>query len=71
MINFVSFKCDKLKSEHFYRQVAKNRYSGDLGVMILDFDKVKLSYAQKKKVKSEEVKDLKEIEKAHTSLMEN
>lgn len=32
-----------------YLQVAKNRYSGDLGIMILDFDKSGLSYAQKKK----------------------
>lgn len=32
-----------------YLQVAKNRYSGDLGIMVLDFDKHKLSYAQKKK----------------------
>lgn len=32
-----------------YLQVAKNRYSGDLGIMPLDFDKNSLSYAQKKK----------------------
>lgn len=32
----------------FVFQVAKNRYSGDLGVMALDFDKKSLSYAQKK-----------------------
>ncbi|XP_060534492.1 mitochondrial DNA helicase isoform X2 [Cylas formicarius] len=31
-----------------YLQIAKNRYSGDLGVMALDFDKKGLSYAQKK-----------------------
>ncbi|XP_011639381.1 twinkle protein, mitochondrial isoform X1 [Pogonomyrmex barbatus] len=36
-----------------YLQVAKNRYSGDLGIMILEFDKTKLSYAQKKKIKLE------------------
>ncbi|XP_045483624.1 mitochondrial DNA helicase [Harmonia axyridis] len=36
-----------------YLQVAKNRYSGDLGVMALDFDKDSLSYAPKKKKKSE------------------
>ncbi|KAK2578641.1 hypothetical protein KPH14_012133 [Odynerus spinipes] len=36
-----------------YLQVAKNRYSGDLGVMPLDFDKSSLSYATKKKLKSE------------------
>jgi twinkle protein len=29
--------------------VAKNRYSGDLGVMPLEFDKNSLSYAQRKK----------------------
>jgi len=29
--------------------VAKNRYSGDLGVMPLEFDKDSLSYAQRKK----------------------
>uniref|UniRef100_A0A8D8GC60 DNA 5'-3' helicase n=1 Tax=Culex pipiens TaxID=7175 RepID=A0A8D8GC60_CULPI len=32
-----------------YLQVAKNRYSGDLGIMPLDFDKLSLSYAQKRK----------------------
>lgn len=32
-----------------YLQVAKNRYSGDLGMMTLDFDKDGLSYATKKK----------------------
>ncbi|KAG4072609.1 hypothetical protein HA402_004698 [Bradysia odoriphaga] len=32
-----------------YLQVAKNRYSGDLGIMTLDFDKDGLSYATKKK----------------------
>ncbi|EFA00172.2 mitochondrial DNA helicase [Tribolium castaneum] len=35
-----------------YLQICKNRYSGDLGVMPLDFDKAGLSYASKKKVKS-------------------
>ncbi|XP_032689722.1 twinkle protein, mitochondrial isoform X2 [Odontomachus brunneus] len=45
-----------------YLQVTKNRYSGDLGVMVMDFDKQKLSYAEKKKVKSEE----KEEEKVHS-----
>ncbi|KAK0177236.1 hypothetical protein PV328_001312 [Microctonus aethiopoides] len=34
-----------------YLQIAKNRYSGDLGVMNLEFDKSSLSYQQKKKVK--------------------
>lgn len=32
-----------------YLQIAKNRYSGDLGIMTLDFDKAGLSYATKKK----------------------
>lgn len=32
-----------------YLQVAKNRYSGDLGIIPLDFDKQSLSYAQKRK----------------------
>uniref|UniRef100_A0A182PD96 DNA 5'-3' helicase n=1 Tax=Anopheles epiroticus TaxID=199890 RepID=A0A182PD96_9DIPT len=32
-----------------YLQIAKNRYSGDLGIMPLDFDKASLSYAQRKK----------------------
>ncbi|KAK9876163.1 hypothetical protein WA026_011279 [Henosepilachna vigintioctopunctata] len=36
-----------------YLQIAKNRYSGDLGVMPLDFDKNSLSYAPKKKKKVE------------------
>ncbi|KAJ8964650.1 hypothetical protein NQ317_012320 [Molorchus minor] len=31
-----------------YLQVAKNRYSGDLGIMALEFDKDSLSYQQKK-----------------------
>lgn len=31
-----------------YLQVAKNRYSGDLGIMPMDFDKVALSYAAKR-----------------------
>lgn len=31
-----------------YLQVAKNRYSGDLGIMPMEFDKMALSYAQKK-----------------------
>ncbi|OAD59586.1 Twinkle protein, mitochondrial, partial [Eufriesea mexicana] len=42
-----------------YLQVAKNRYSGDLGIMMLDFDKLSLSYTTKSKTKekcSEKVK---------------
>jgi twinkle protein len=34
-----------------YLQIAKNRYSGDLGIMPLEFDKLSLSYAQKAKKK--------------------
>lgn len=37
-----------------YLQIAKNRYSGDLGILPLDFDKQSLSYAQKTKKKSED-----------------
>ncbi|XP_058805419.1 mitochondrial DNA helicase [Phymastichus coffea] len=36
-----------------YLQIAKNRFSGDLGIMVLDFDKSTLSYAVKKKIKKE------------------
>ncbi|XP_012532524.1 twinkle protein, mitochondrial isoform X2 [Monomorium pharaonis] len=45
-------------------KVAKNRYSGDLGIMILEFDKTKLSYAYKKKVKSEDTNKIKETKEA-------
>lgn len=34
-------------------KIAKNRYSGDLGIMPLEFDKASLSYAQKVKKKPE------------------
>ncbi|KAG5308048.1 PEO1 protein, partial [Acromyrmex insinuator] len=44
-----------------YLQVAKNRYSGDLGIMLLEFDKAKLSYAYKKKIQSKEVTKTKEV----------
>lgn len=37
--------------------MAKNRYSGDLGVMALDFDKLGLSYAQKKKKSDDATKE--------------
>lgn len=38
-----------------YLQVAKNRYSGELGIVPLDFDKDALSYqAKKKKSKTDE-----------------
>ena len=40
--------------KYFYLfQIAKNRYSGDLGIMILEFNKDNLSYAQKKKPKTD------------------
>ncbi|XP_011877477.1 PREDICTED: twinkle protein, mitochondrial [Vollenhovia emeryi] len=48
-----------------YLQVAKNRYSGDLGIMVLEFDKTKLSYAQKKKAKPEEANKPSEAKEAH------
>jgi twinkle protein len=38
----------------FWFQVAKNRYSGDLGIMPLEFDKGSLSYGHKKKKVTEE-----------------
>lgn len=34
-----------------YLQIAKNRYSGDLGIMLLEFDKSRLSYTSKLKGK--------------------
>lgn len=34
-----------------YLQLAKNRYSGDLGIVPLDFDKDALSYQSKRKAK--------------------
>ncbi|XP_072935747.1 mitochondrial DNA helicase [Epargyreus clarus] len=37
-----------------YLQVAKNRYSGDLGIVPLDFDKDSLSYQPKKKKNKDE-----------------
>lgn len=45
-------------TKYEYFQIAKNRYSGDLGVMPLDFDKDSLSFSQKqqnKVVASEEI----------------
>lgn len=35
-----------------YLQIAKNRYSGDLGIMLLEFDKSSLSYSSKRKSKT-------------------
>ncbi|XP_018577269.1 twinkle protein, mitochondrial [Anoplophora glabripennis] len=43
-----------------YLQVAKNRYSGDLGIMALDFDKSSLSYQQKKIKEQKSPEDLEE-----------
>lgn len=40
-----------------YLQVVKNRYSGDLGIMPLDFDKASLSFQQKRKEKKTELLD--------------
>ncbi|CAK1548383.1 unnamed protein product [Leptosia nina] len=37
-----------------YLQIAKNRYSGDLGIVPLEFDKNSLSYQSKKKPKNKE-----------------
>lgn len=33
----------------FFRQVSKNRYAGDLGIMPLEFHKESLSFAPRKK----------------------
>ncbi|CAH1366787.1 unnamed protein product [Tenebrio molitor] len=44
-----------------YLQVCKNRYSGDLGVMPLDFDKASLSYAAKKRKEDKKDKDLTDV----------
>ncbi|CAG9576024.1 unnamed protein product [Danaus chrysippus] len=41
-----------------YLQVAKNRYSGDLGIVPLDFDKDALSYQAKKKSKKDDTEKL-------------
>jgi twinkle protein len=38
-----------------YLQIVKNRYSGDLGIIPLEFDKQSLSYAQKTKKKIDQV----------------
>lgn len=41
-----------------YLQVAKNRFSGDLGIVPLDFDKDALSYQTKKKAKVKQESDV-------------
>uniref|UniRef100_A0A1B6CJG9 SF4 helicase domain-containing protein n=2 Tax=Clastoptera arizonana TaxID=38151 RepID=A0A1B6CJG9_9HEMI len=46
-----------------FLQVAKNRYCGDLGVLPLDFDKVSLSFAEKKN-KQENNTDIKYLPKS-------
>ena len=55
-INFLFFK------------IAKNRYSGDLGIMPLEFDKQSLSYAHKIKKKSEST-DLSQTQQKEQSEM--
>lgn len=53
---FMSYTYTITNYEYF--QIAKNRYSGDLGVMPLDFDKDSLSFSQKQQNKvlsSEEI----------------
>lgn len=36
----------------FFLQVAKNRYSGNLGIMLMEFDKDSLSYGLRKRAKN-------------------
>ncbi|KAF7265342.1 hypothetical protein GWI33_021233 [Rhynchophorus ferrugineus] len=40
-----------------YLQVTKNRYSGDLGILPLEFNKISLSFAQKKPKEKKETSD--------------
>ena len=55
-----------------YLQVAKNRYSGDLGIMLLEFDNVSLSYASKKKPKiSGDQKSVSKEEVEHSKVAES
>ncbi|XP_015436054.1 PREDICTED: twinkle protein, mitochondrial [Dufourea novaeangliae] len=49
-----------------YLQVAKNRYSGDLGIMTLDFEKSSLSYSPKMKPKTESTDKEKTVKKEET-----
>ena len=44
--------CETRDDWLFVRQVCKNRYTGDLGVMPLEFHKDSLSFAQRKKAKT-------------------
>ena len=46
--NIKTVKCNYVLCIYFF-QVAKNRYSGDLGVMPLEFQKDSLSYGHKKR----------------------
>lgn len=41
-------------------QVAKNRYSGDVGIMTLEFDKQSLSF-QNKKPKAKKISDQEQV----------
>lgn len=51
--------------------MTKNRYSGDLGVIPLDFDKSGLSYCQKKK-KSDDKGDVEKVDvKSDVNIVEN
>ncbi|KAG5887525.1 hypothetical protein JTB14_022137 [Gonioctena quinquepunctata] len=50
-----------------YLQVVKNRYSGDLGIMPLDFDKNSLSY-QQKKAKEKKVEEISSPKKPEPGL---
>ncbi|XP_037960945.1 twinkle protein, mitochondrial [Teleopsis dalmanni] len=49
-----------------YLQIVKNRYTGDLGIMPLEFDKDALSYATSNKKKKDKDKDDKETIKVNT-----
>lgn len=46
-----------------YLQVAKNRYSGDLGIMTLDFDNSSLSYSSRSKGKEKSNKNTESLQK--------
>lgn len=48
-----------------YLQVAKNRYSGDLGIVPLEFDKDALSYQTKRKAKTAKTND---VESEHDAI---
>ncbi|XP_054012924.1 mitochondrial DNA helicase isoform X1 [Hylaeus anthracinus] len=50
-----------------YLQVAKNRYSGDLGIMMLEFEKSSLSYSSRLKQKRENTEKEKSLKITHTT----